>query len=450
MRPAQADTANETGQTGVDAVAALSFYTVLLMALPARLVVGTLGSAGSPASLFAIGCLLWWIWEALRRAPALPTAQFYPVRLLAGCLTLCIAMSYIVAMRRPINGTEVAAADRGLLSFAGWMGVLMLAHDGVSNVARLHTFIRRLAILGGWLAALAIVQFVTGQSIVDLIKIPGLSSTSFSVGVVERNGFNRPSATAISPIEFSVVITMLLPLALVNGRIQDGRAALRRWLPVVLMMAVVPIAMSRSAIVGALVALVIIIPALPRAQRWLLLVGSVLAAVVTFVAVPGVMGSTLRLFTGIKDDGSAQSRTDSYEIVWEYFMRNPLFGRGLFTFLPSHRILDNQYLGLLLDIGLVGLCAVVGLLLAAVASGLDARHDSSVATERELAQALVASIMVGAVGFAVFDGLGFPMAAGLLFLVMGLVGALWRLVRSDGWDVSSVASTYADQAPTSQ
>jgi hypothetical protein len=58
--------------------------------------------------------------------------------------------------------------------------------------------------------------------------------------------------------------------------------------------------------------------------------------------------------------------------------------------------------------------------------------------------------MVGAVGFAVFDGLGFPMAAGLLFLVMGLVGALWRLVRSDGWDVSSVASTYADQAPTSQ
>jgi O-antigen ligase len=350
---------------------------------------------------------------------------------MAGLVTMCVAMSYVVAMRRPINDMEASTADTGLLSFAGWMGVLLLAHDGVRDPMRMHILIRRLAILGGVFAALGIVQFGTGQAIVDLIHIPGFTYTVPPVGVDERNGFNRPSATAIHAIEFSVVITMLLPLAMVSARIQDGRTTLRRWLPVAFMMAAIPIAISRSAIVGALVGLVIIMPALPRFQRRLLLAGSVVAAVVTFVAVPGLMGSMLRLFTGISQDGSARSRTDSYQIVWEYFMRHPFFGRGFSTFLPSHRILDNQYLGLLLDIGLIGLCAMLGLLLVGIGCALTARRRSSVPMDRELAQALVASIMVGAVGFALFDGLSFPLAAGVLFLTVGLAGALRRMVCAD-------------------
>jgi hypothetical protein len=35
------------------------------------------------------------------------------------------------------------------------------------------------------------------------------------------------------------------------------------------------------------------------------------------------------------------------------------------------------------------------------------------------------------VGFATLDSLSFPMAAGVTFLVLGCVGALWRLVRTE-------------------
>ena len=356
-------------------------------------------------------------------------------------------MSYVVAMRRPINATEVNTADIGWLSFAGWMGAMLLAHDGIRDLTRLHALIRRVAVLGGFLAGLGIVQFVTGMALVDLIQIPGLVNNTVPLGVAERAGFNRPSGTAVHAIEFSVVVTMILPLALVNARIEDGRGTVRRWLPVVLMVAAVPIAISRSAIVGALIGLVVILPALPPSQRKLLVGGSAVAAVATFVSVPGLLGSVAGLFTGISADGSAQSRTNSYQLVWEYFTRHPFFGRGFSTFLPAHRILDNQYLGMLMDVGLVGLIAFLALILAGIGCAIAARRRSTVPRERELGQALFASISVGAVGFALFDGLSFPMTAGLLFLVIGLAGALNRLVVAEPAPVPGSAVEVSARTP---
>jgi hypothetical protein len=45
-----------------------------------------------------------------------------------------------------------------------------------------------------------------------------------------------------------------------------------------------------------------------------------------------------------------------------------------------------------------------------------------------LGVSLSASILVLGVTFATFDGLGFPIAAALLFLLLGVTGALWRIV----------------------
>ena len=108
MTAARSDSVIEIVRPRVDAITVLTVYAVLLIALPARLRVGPLGAAGSPANLFAIGCLLWWTWDALRRAEPVSSTQFYPVRLAAGLLALCVAMSYVVAMRRPINGAARA------------------------------------------------------------------------------------------------------------------------------------------------------------------------------------------------------------------------------------------------------------------------------------------------------------------------------------------------------
>jgi hypothetical protein len=46
---------------------------------------------------------------------------------------------------------------------------------------------------------------------------------------------------------------------------------------------------------------------------------------------------------------------------------------------------------------------------------------------RDLMQSLAAAVAAAAVSFATFDALSFGIASGLTFLVLGCVGAAWRL-----------------------
>ena len=64
----------------------------------------------------------------------------------------------------------------------------------------------------------------------------------------------------------------------------------------------------------------------------------------------------------------------------------------------------------------------------------------------QTAQALKASVLVGATSMALFDGLGFPMAAGMLFLMVGLCGAAWRLTR----DERPATVPHASHAPAAE
>jgi polysaccharide biosynthesis protein PslJ len=59
------------------------------------------------------------------------------------------------------------------------------------------------------------------------------------------------------------------------------------------------------------------------------------------------------------------------------------------------------------------------------------RRMSTDSAERDLAQSLAASTAVAGLTFGTFDALGFPMATGLTFLLLGCVGALWRLAKAE-------------------
>jgi hypothetical protein len=412
----------------VDGTSVLTVYLVLLVCIPSRFVVQGLGGIGAPFALVGLACALWWIWEMVSRSEV-RGIRGNPVRSAAVAFFLAVCVSFWVAMRRPINPAELSTADLGLIGALGWLGVLLVAHDGITSIDRFRVFARRIVMAGGGLASLAIAQFVTGRPLTNLISLPGLVTNAPLYSLSSRDGFNRPAGTALHAIEFSVVVTMLLPLALVVARWQDGRPWWRRWYPAAAIACSVPIALSRSALVGAVVGILVLIPALSKAARRAVGFGVGLTLVGVFVLIPGMLGTLIGLFTGISNDDSAASRVDSYGIVWQYFLRHPIFGRGLFTFLPSYRILDNQYLGLLMDVGIVGVVAVLWLFLCGIFTGIRARKVSVDAQLRELCQALGAGVAVGATGFALFDGLGFPMAAGFLFLLLGLAGSAWRLVR---------------------
>ncbi len=98
-----------------DAVTVLTIFVVLLFVIPANLVVGPLGSAGRPALLLGLGCAWWWLHDRL--LPDSGVARgFQPVRLTAALLGGAAVASYAAAFVWPIDGIESRAADRGVLA----------------------------------------------------------------------------------------------------------------------------------------------------------------------------------------------------------------------------------------------------------------------------------------------------------------------------------------------
>jgi O-antigen ligase len=429
----------------VDAVHVLTVVLVVLIVLPSRLTFAPLGGAGAPALVLGLGCFGWWAYDRVQRVDAGPTGP-HPVRTALLVVIGCFLVSYVVAMSRAIDSAESATADIGMISVFSWAGILLVAHDGIPSRDRLDVLVRRVVLAGGAVATLGLVQFVTGQAWVDRLSIPGLSLNTTLVGVMERNGFNRPGGTAIHPIEFGAVITMILPLAINTALTDRTRDAIRRWYPVAAIGLAVALSISRSAILSAVVALVVVASAWTPAvrRRAAVITAGFLGAV--FLSVPGLLGTVTGLFTGIGDDSSAQSRTGSYAIAMEFIERSPLFGRGFSTFLPKYRILDNQYLGLAIEVGLVGLLAVLALF---VTGALCARRIRVVGRDertRQLGQALAAAICAGAAGLALYDGFGFPMASGTHFLMLGLAGAGLRLARLEAAQADRTAETSAAAA----
>lgn len=410
-----------------DVVALLSLYLVILYAVPAHLVVGPLGGAGSPSQIAGLaGLLLWATYHLGRSAPTSTHRQ--PIRLALLAFLLCVGISYVVAMLRPIPADEVSTADLAILAVLSWSGILLLTADGIPSHGRLTVLIERLAIAAGLLAAFGIVQFFAGESFIDRIDIPGLTSNGVAPGAYSRDQFTRPSGTAVHPIEYGVIITTLLPFAL-HRALHAGGTIVSRWLPVGLSAIVIPLSLSRSAILGALVGLVVLLPTWPQVRRNVTAASMGVIGVLMFVTVPGLLGTVVGLFTGIAGDGSAQSRTGSYQIAADFIGRAPIFGRGLGTFLPRYRILDNQLLGILIELGTVGIVAFLGLVTTGIWTMVLVRRQVADPRTRDLAQTVIASLFVSLSGFALYDGFAFPMATGTFFLVLGIAGAIWRLER---------------------
>ncbi|WP_246006235.1 O-antigen ligase family protein [Georgenia muralis] len=410
-----------------DSVTWLTVYLVLLLAIPSRLVLQPLASAGAPSQLFALVGLLWWAWYQVSRWNVADTWHG-PVRTALAAFLASVALSYIGAMLRPIEADEVSTADVALIAAASWAGTFLVAHDGIPSRERLDLLVGRLAMGGGLLALLGLVQFATRQTLVDVIDIPGLSANQQAFDF-ERSGFTRPSGTATHPIEYGVVLTMFLPLALHSAFHARHTSLVARWLPLAAMALIIPLSLSRSAVVGTVVCLLVLMPTWPAARRRLALVSGAALLGVVFVTVPGVLGSFTSMFTQIENDPSARSRTDSYGLVLDFVADSPLIGRGLGTFLPKYWILDNQLLLLLVTVGVLGLATFLATLTAAVVVLTRLRRSSRDADTRDLAQTLVASLAAGTAGLAFFDGFAFPMTAGTLFLLLGMSGALARVER---------------------
>lgn len=412
-----------------DAVSVLTLYVFLLMAIPSRYVFGPLGGAGAPSTILGVILFINYLLKWMH--PNSPYGSFRQPLKLAGLGFFCAFIAaYVAGSLHKLGGTEQNGADRSLILICAWYGILLFAGDGIRNHDRLVTLIRRMVLGTSLMAVLGITQFFTGLDLAKYIIIPGLTTSVPYTDITTRGSFVRPAATAIHPLEFGFVLATILPLAIHQARYASANLKRRRWIQVGLIALALPMTVSRSAILGFVVAMIVIVPTWPSKERWralgIILVG---AGGIAFM-IPGMLKTFSGLFLAIGSESSTVSRTSAYASAVPLVEQHLWFGTGFGTFLSSvYFYTDNQYLNSLIEIGVVGLLALVALFVTAWSTARRARAIATDLETRHLAQCMAASCAVAVIGFGTFDTLYFPMAAGVTFLTFGCVAALYRLER---------------------
>lgn len=407
----------------------LTAYVFLLMIIPAWLVFSPLGAAGGLSTIFAAVVFIWYLISWLQPAMA-PASGRQPVRLAAIIFACAVLATYISANRSAMSTLAENGADRGVIFTVGWVGVLMLTADGIDSLDRLRTLLRRIVLAASVMSVLAITQFFAGLNLTKYIVIPGLVSQLATTDLLSRGGLNRPSATALDPIELAAVLATCLPIAIHQARHAEPGRRLRRWFQVALIGAALPMTVSRTAVVAFVVLCLVLLPTWPKFHRRLAYGVIALGVVILWVAVPHLADTFRSLFGGISSDTSTTSRTSAFSSAEPFIAQHPWLGRGFGTFFPqTYFFTDDQYLLTTIEMGIIGLLALAGLFLTGWATARRARRVCSDPEIRQLAQCLAASVAVCAVSFATLDAFSFPVAAGLTFLMIGSAGALWRFTR---------------------
>jgi len=414
---------------GADAVTFLTAYLILLCAIPSYLVIPALGSVGRLSVLWGLLGFVWWVFARIRLASRLPAGPG-PVRTAALAFLSAVLLSYAVAQLRGLPAGDGTTADSSLIRLCSWAGIMFVAMDGIQTREQLLAMLRRFVLVAALMAALGLVQFATGHSYVDSLTLPGFAVSGDFESVLDRGGFARSAATASHPLEYGALLCMSLPLGLALGTSDIRRHGVLRWGPPGVILVAVALSMSRSAMIGVLVGLLMLAPSVPPRYRIRAVVfGGILLAALAFF-VPGMIGTLRGMFGGIGNDASTTSRTDSAGQAVEIALRDPWVGRGFGTFLPSELIMDNQMLLLLIECGIIGVAAFVVLVGTCVRAGWRMARYARGFQDTVLGPALAAAVAAGSVTLLFFDGFAFPICAGVLFLLFGLAGAALSVVEA--------------------
>jgi len=179
------------------------------------------------------------------------------------------------------------------------------------------------------------------------------------------------------------------------------------------------------------VAALVILPTWPKRDRRIAYVVGLFGVACMYATIPGLLGEFRSLFGQVGSETSSASRTGAFSSAAPFIQEHPWLGRGFGTFLPStYFFTDDQYLLSLIEIGVIGLLALLGLFITGWMCARNARRRSTDPEIRDLGQTLAACVAVPTVAFATFDALSFAQAASLTFLIVGCVGAYWRLATT--------------------
>ena len=411
------------------AVPILQVFALTLMVIPSDTVILAIGANGFPASLVGMFAFAAFVAVTLLGFHN-PLGTRHPIRSVLCLVWLSALASYVLADRGSMDFAQIASADRSLIQLAVISGVILVAAECLDSMEDVRRVLRALVWGGAFCGVVAALQFWMSLDISPYLReLPGFSLNWENAGILERGGLNRVTGTSVYPIELGVVAGMLIPLALYLAIWDTGRSSRSRWAPVLLIGLAIPASVSRSAVLSAATAIGVLLVFLPARQR---LVGLALLPFVlvgVFVSTPGLIGTLASFFAAGTADASIATRVDDYPMVERLVREAPWFGHGGGTYMPINvlDVLDNQLLKTAVELGVVGLVALAAYFLVPPLAALVARRRSADPELRMLCAALAGASLAAVASSPTFDALSYPMYFCIQALVIGLIGAAWRL-----------------------
>jgi O-antigen ligase len=415
------------------AVRLLQVFAITLMLLPADYVIKAIGADGYAAALVSYVLLLLWL-AATLFGEHNPFARRYPVRITLAALWVVSLLSYLMMNRALMTSTQLASADRWLMQLAGVSGAVLVAAECLNSLEDVRRVLRALTWGGAICGIVAALQFKAGADLTRYLKLPGFTlnaTAAINAGIGIRGGESRVPGTATDPIELGVVAGMLLPLAAYLLMHDTERPKWRRWVPFLCISLAVPASVSRSGVLAVVVSLGVLIVSLPPARRLKGMAAIPPAIAVVFVVAHGLIGTLTSYFLAGTADSSIAHRTNNYPYVEQLVHQAPWLGQGGGTYIPQSavNILDNEYLTISIELGLLGLFALAFFLIWPAVAALVARKGTTDPKLRDLCAALAGAEFAAVICSATFDSLSFPMFVNVQALVAGLCGAVWMLAR---------------------
>lgn len=412
----------------------------VVFVVPSNMIFAPLGAVGFVAMIIALLLFAVWACSVLWGLHD-PIPMRNPVRMTVGVLWIASIASYVQMGGGSASAAGRASANRWILLLMAITGIVMVTAETVRSPDSIAKLVRAMVAGATACAGIALIQFVAHYDLMTLIRplMIGMVDNNVVTTFQQRGKLTRVAGVTFSPIELGVVMAMVIPFAV--WRALFDRSVPHRymaWIQAVLIGLASVITISRSAILALVVVGVVFVPFLPRvAKMWSLFAIPGIIAVI-FVTIPGFMATIAAAFTAGSSDPSIGTRVNNYPRVEEIVSRRPLLGNGPGTYIVDNalHILDNQYLKSVIELGAIGLIAIVlYFLVPAVTATLSAaclRDDSM----RTFAGAVAAAGFAGAAASITFDSLSFPVFTLVYAFVAGLAASAWIIARQQAIDVA--------------
>ena len=371
--------------------------------------------------------LLWLASMAVVSGTAKPRVKVGPVHFAALAFLAACLLSVVFDGRALADMGEISLAVKKLALLISYI-VFFFVVASVLRPREVPRFAALMVVLGVVVAIGTIIEYRFQYNVfyslwgkVLPVTIPSEMDTIDSIGRLTVYG------PTLQPLELAAMLAMVLPFAILGSI--DAPTRRRRWMYTlavgILIAGGVATARKTSLVVPGVVILVLAAYR-PREVLGTMAKLCVVLFVIVHLASPGALGSVIsELEPGhINSALTTTDRTARYDAVTPDLLSHPLLGRGYESYDPhKYRILDNQYLDLLITVGVVGTLlylAIFATILSAARPLIrgPGRRDRRRAS---LALAAFATVVAVAVGSALFDVLSFPHVPYLLFFIAAMI-----------------------------